>query len=382
VTTILNLELLYSCYRFTDTSSLGITEKILIDEVKKNKTPSVQYALFDKNGIIKKHSYGFADIDSGNEADYNTTYNAYSVTKTFTALAVLQLVQLGKLKLNDNIRDYLPDIPYNSAITIKQVLSHSAGIPNPIPLNWIHLSSENERFDRDLFFREILTDNNKTKSGPNEKFAYSNLGYVLLGQLIEKISGSRYEDYILGNIIKPLGIKESELGFEFHDQSRQACGYHKLFSFSNIVLGFLIDKSKYMDPASSGWKPFRQFYVNGPSYGGLIGTTDSFITYLRELLNPDCDLINDEYRKMLFTENFTAGGKTTGMCLSWFRGHLGGYTYFAHAGGGGGYYCEIRIYPDQGLGSVIFFNRTGMSDERFLDRLDIDYLENGYRAQK
>jgi D-alanyl-D-alanine carboxypeptidase len=361
---------------------LGITEKILIDEIKKKKTPSVQYALFDKDGIIKKLAYGPADIDSGNEADINTTYNAYSVTKTFTALAVLQLVQQGRLKLNDSIRNYLTDFPYNPEITVKQVLSHSAGIPNPIPLGWIHLSDENDSFDRDRFFRDILASNNRTKSGPNEKFAYSNLGYVLLGQLIEKISGSRYEKYIVENIIKPLGLQESELGFEIHDSSRQAKGYHKWFSFSNVLLGFLINKPKYMDPAGSVWKPFKQFYVNGASYGGLIGNPDSFIRYIRELLKPDCKLITDEYRKMLFTENLTAGGKSTGMCLSWFRGQLNGFTYFAHAGGGGGYYCEIRLYPDQGLGSVVFFNRTGMSDQRFLDRVDFDYFENGYSANE
>jgi len=62
--------------------------------------------------------------------------------------------------------------------------------------------------------------------------------------------------------------------------------------------------------------------------------------------------------------------KKTGMCLAWFSGELDGNRCFAHAGGGGGYYCEIRIYPDIKKGSAIFFNRTGMSDERFLDKTD------------
>ena len=77
---------------------------------------------------------------------------------------------------------------------------------------------------------------------------------------------------------------------------------------------------------------------------------------------------------MLFDENVTNSNKSTGMCLSWFRGHLNGQEYFAHAGGGGGYYCEIRIYPKLGRGSVIMFNRSGMKDERFLDKLDILYI--------
>ena len=63
------------------------------------------------------------------------------------------------------------------------------------------------------------------------------------------------------------------------------------------------------------------------------------------------------------------------MSLSWFTDDLNGERYFAHAGGGGGYYCEIRLYPDAGIGSVIMFNRSGMKDERFLDKLDNYYFE-------
>ena len=80
---------------------------------------------------------------------------------------------------------------------------------------------------------------------------------------------------------------------------------------------------------------------------------------------------------MLFIEIPDARDRSTGMCLSWFSGQVSGHPYFAHAGGGGGYYCEIRLYPEKGIGSVIFFNRTGMSDARVLDNLDKLYLRGG-----
>lgn len=114
--------------------------------------------------------------------------------------------------------------------------------------------------------------------------------------------------------------------------------------------------------------------MNGASYGGLIGTPCAFVKYIQQLLKPDGLLLSADARKTLFTENYTNNGKPTGMCLSWFCGQLKGNRYFAHAGGGGGYYCEIRIYPDNESGSVIFFNRTGMADERFLDRVDAFYF--------
>jgi hypothetical protein len=77
---------------------------------------------------------------------------------------------------------------------------------------------------------------------------------------------------------------------------------------------------------------------------------------------------------MLFTENLTKNNKPTGTCLSWFKGQLKDKQYFTHPGGGGGYYCEIRIYPDSRIGSVVMFNRTGITDERFLDKLDKYFL--------
>jgi hypothetical protein len=179
-----------------------------------------------------------------------------------------------------------------------------------------------------------------------------------------------FENYVIDNVISRLGLRAEDLGFRISDQSFPAKGYHKKISFSNFILGFFIDKSKYFGKTEDKWKPFNPFYVNGSSYGGLIGTSEAFITYLRDLLSPDCKLLTRDYKKKLFTENFTNNNKPTGMCLSWFTGTLNGVKYYTHAGGGGGFYCEIRIYPEINTGSVIVFNRTGMRDERFLDKVD------------
>jgi CubicO group peptidase (beta-lactamase class C family) len=354
-------------------------ENILYKTVTGNSSPSVQYILFDKDHIIERYCYGFRDISGNKKVSDKTTYNTFSVTKTFTALAILQLAEQKKIAIDEPVKKYLPDFPYSSAITIRQVLSHSSGIPNPIPLNWIHLTTELNSFDRNQFFKNVFIRNNKTKFQPNERFAYSNLGYVLLGQLIEKVSETSYEQYISENIIHRLGLTGEELGFEIPDPEMHAKGYHKKLSFTNLVLGFFINKSKYMGKAEGKWKPFKNFYVNGTSYGGLIGTADAFVKYIQSLFKEDNLLLSDHYKKMLFSENHTVNGKATGMCLSWFSGQLNGHRYLAHAGGGGGYYCEIRLYPETGIGSVVFFNRTGMIDERFLDKPDQVYFNSNKR---
>jgi D-alanyl-D-alanine carboxypeptidase len=348
-------------------------DTILKKQIEENKTPSVQYLFFDKDKTIHEFRDGFADIKGRIKTSAETAYHAFSVTKTFTALAILQLAEQQKINIRLPASSYLPQFPYPPEITVEQLMSHSAGIPNPIPLRWIHLVEEHRSFDRNEYFNGILNRHNRVRSKPNEKFAYSNLGYVLLGQMIEKVTGLSYEKYIVEYVIKPLNIRKKELDFEM-TAHQHAKGYHKNLSLSNVLLGMLIDKSKFMDVPEGRWKPFRDNYVNGPSYGGLIGTTNAFAKYIQELLKPECKLISDEFKKKMFTENVTGKNIPTGMCLSWFTGKLNGRQYYAHAGGGGGFYCEIRIYPDQGLGSVVMFNRTGMKDERFLDKMDYHFL--------
>jgi len=339
-----------------------------------DKSPSMQYYLFNQNTIITEIHNGYANIEKQIKADSKTTYNAFSITKTFTALSILQLEEKGLLDINKPIIKYLPNFEYGNEITIKQILNHSAGIPNPMPLDWIHLENEHQSFNRNSFFADIFSKNNKTKSKPNDKYSYSNLGYVILGQLIEKITGLTYEQYVIENCIDKFSLEKKDLTFEIMDANKHAIGYHKKITFSNFILGFFIDKSKFMHKTENKWKPFNNFYVNGPSYGGLIGTPTAFVKYVQEFLKEDSPIISKGIKRVLFQENKNNKNKKTGMCISWFPGELNGQKYFAHAGGGGGYYCEIRIYPDLKLGSVVFFNRSGLSDERYLDKLDKTYI--------
>jgi D-alanyl-D-alanine carboxypeptidase len=365
-----------SCTRQNGNMNFDPVENLLSEEVKNNRTPSVQYVLFNKDTILKRLCFGFSDIKNKKVVDETTSYKLYSITKTFTALAILQLAEQNKLNLDQPARIYLPEMPYKTDITIRQLLTHSSGVPNPMPLSWIHAESEHQSFDRDQFFKKIFAIKDKTKSQPNEKYAYSNLGYILLGQIIEKITGASYEMYVSDNIIRRIDLNATEMGFELSDVKLLAKGYHKTVSFSSLLLGFLFDKSKFMGKTEGKWKPFKDFYVNGVSYGGLTGTPDALIKYIRELMILNNRLLAENARVMLFTENITNDKKKTGMCLSWFTGQLDGNKYFTHAGGGGGYYCEMRIYPDQGIGSVVFFNRTGFSDERYLDKVDKYYFES------
>ncbi|MBS1754416.1 MAG: beta-lactamase family protein [Ferruginibacter sp.] len=349
----------------------------LKDQVENHQTPSVNYAFFDTNSIIYEMKYGLKNIKYNEPVNETTMYHLFSVTKTFTALAVLQLAQLGKIELSKPVSLYLPEFPYSREITVKQLLSHTSGIPNPLPLKWIHLDIEHDTFSRDQFFAKIFSTNPKLCFDPNTGLKYSNLGYVLLGQLIERVSGTTFENYVTENIIKPSGIASTELSFQIEPTSH-AIGYHKWWSLTNAIFGLLINKEKFMGKKEGKWKPFKYFYNNGIAYGGMFGSASGLIKYAQALLPNNSILINDYYKNLLFTET-TVNDRKTGMSLSWFTGTLKGNKYFCHAGGGGGYYVELRVYPQLGVGSIIMFNRSGMKDERLLDKTDAFFITGNNR---
>jgi D-alanyl-D-alanine carboxypeptidase len=349
---------------------MNTVKEFLETQADFSRTPGIQYAFFSQTEILFQFKKGYANVSGRQEIGSSHTVNAYSVTKTFTALGILQLVMKGKIKLEDSYKRYLPGLPYPDEISIYQLLTHTAGIPNPLPLNWIHLVSEHQTFNRNAFFDHIFEKHSKPTFKPGKKFRYSNLGYVMLGNLIEKVSGMTYEEYIDQNIFQHLLLQPGDLGFVHPDTPRHAKGYQRNFSFMNFLLGFFINKSKFTEAAVEGWLPFRYFYVNGTSYGGLVANLNGLIKYVQAFLQPGTPFLSDELASILFSETITSDGKKTGMCCSWFASALNGIKYFCHAGGGGGYYCEIRIYPEIKRGSVIMFNRSGMSDERFLDKAD------------
>jgi D-alanyl-D-alanine carboxypeptidase len=359
-----------------DAASVSRVEALLRDEVSSRRTPAVQYRHFTVDSVLVACDHGLADVARGARAGAATTFHGFSVTKTVTALAVLQLVDRGLVDLDAPVAGYLQDSPYGPEITVRHLLAHSAGLPNPMPVRWTHLVSAADAFDADRFFDALLVRHSRAKSPPNRRYAYSNLGYVLLGRIIERVNGVGYEEYVRMNILEPMGLSPAELGFVL-DPARHATGYHRRRSFSRLLLPLLMDTRTYLKPAQSGWQPFEPFYVNGAAYGGLVGTADGFTRYLQSLLDPATGLISDESRRLLFTGHVLSDGERSGMALSWHLGDLDGHRYATHAGGGGGFYAEIRIYPDLQRGSVLLFNRSGFSDARFLDRVDRHVLAGG-----
>ncbi len=176
-----------------------------------------------EGAVVFDKAYGMANLELDVPNTTHTKFRLGSITKQFTAAAILLLEERGKLKLDDKVKTYLPDAPTAwDRITVFNLLTHTSGIPNftaSADYNTVKLSSRTAAAavsavrDRPLDF------------GPGEKYSYSNSGYVALGAIIESISGQSYEAFVTENIFKPLGMTDSGYDSNTAVIKRRASGY-------------------------------------------------------------------------------------------------------------------------------------------------------------
>jgi D-alanyl-D-alanine carboxypeptidase len=338
-----------------------------------NNGPGIQYVMVDKSGVIYSHSVGLADVEYKASLTLNHTMAAFSMTKTLTAIAILQLAERDKLDLDERVARLIKH-PYNPDITIRQLLSHTSGIPNPIPLKWVHLAEDHQNYNECDALVTVLADNSKPDNPPGKKYGYSNINYWLLGSVIEVITGEDYAAYVRKNIFQPLRLAPDEIGFTYLEGAPHAKGYLAKYSFMNLVKGFVTDKEVWGN-YEGNWLHIEDVYVNGPAFGGAIGTARAFSVILQDLLAERSVLLDEKSKKLLFARQKTLNGKEIDMTLGWHIGRLGGIQYYYKEGGGAGFHSEMRIYPSQGLASVIMTNQTSFNSRSTFHTVDKMFLK-------
>ena len=340
----------------------------------RNRAPGAVY-YYRKDDKDSLFTYGLAEIRKKIPVKPRTSFNLYSITKVFTATAIFQLQEKGLLYIDDPVMSYIDHYPFAEKVKIRHLLSHISGLPNPMPLAWTHLPDEHEAFDYSGFADGMISQYSSLRYDPGQKFSYSNIGYLVLGKIIEKVSGESYESFIRNQILGKLNIPLPDLGFDINEQEMHATGYQKRFSLINLILGLFIDKKKFTDKPIKRWKPFKPLFVNGPPYGGLIGNASGLGAFLSDMISDKPMVLKMDSIRQMLTEQKTSKGKPTGTSMGWFTGTLKGSKYFCHSGGGGGYYCEVRIYPERKMASALFSNSSGMRDDRLLTKLDRRILQ-------
>jgi D-alanyl-D-alanine carboxypeptidase len=347
--------------------------RYLDDKMAASKYPGMQYVIVNSNRRLYEYDGGFSDVERRIPMEPTTTMMAYSMTKTFTAVGVLQLVERGKVSLEERVLHYVPSIPYGSFVTVRELLSQTSGIPNPIPLGWVHPASKGASFDEADALQTVMAANPRLSFTPGAKYAYSNISYWLLGKIIEAASGQPYEEYLERNVFAPLGLSAAQAGFKITDPSCHAKGYLARRSFMNLLKRFFVD-GQFIGKNEGRWVHILDNYVNGPAFGGLVATARGISVFLQDQLGEHSVLLSPQTLRLFYSQQRAEEQGLVAMTLGWHIGEIDGYRYYYKEGGGGGYHSEMRIYPEKNLGSVIMVNESSSSCVQTQDAADREFL--------
>lgn len=296
--------------------------------------------LVAKDGVaIASKAAGIANKATGGPIALNTKFNLGSMNKMFTAVAIAQLAQAGRLAFNDSMSKHLPEYPNKEVadkVTIHHLLTHTSGMG----LYW------NEKF---MAQREKLLTvaahlplfaSDPLSFAPGEKFQYGNSGYMVLGAIIEKISGQDYYSYVQEHIYKPAGMADT--GF-----------YEPAKEIPNLAIG-------YSKMGLDG-KPLKEVRDNtntrevrgGPAGGGYstVGDLVKFHMALRSYR-----LLNAEYTKLVTTGKVDSGGPIGRYGYGFGDKMFDGKHIVGHNGGAPGIAANFEMYPDLGYTSVMLMN--------------------------
>lgn len=355
-------------------------QSILDSLVRASKVPAIQYLVLDPHHTVFEYSGGWADIADQRPMSFLTTLMAYSMSKTITAAAVLQLVQAEKLRLDDTIDPYIDWQPYGPDITIRQLISHTSGIPNPVPLAWVHSPVDHDQFDEHAELAAVLRKHSKLEFAPGTKFKYSNIGYWLLGPIVERVSGESFTTFVRKNILAPLDIATEKLEYGIPSRVNHARGYLEKYSMINVIKRFVI-ASKWIGHYEGRWLQIHDHFLNGPAFGGLVGTARGFGRFLQDQMSPHSKILDDPTRELFYARQQTSTGAAIPMSLGWHIKTLAGRTCFYKEGGGGGFHCMMRLYPESEMASVVMTNATMFDVRGLMDTMDPLFETNEKRTK-
>jgi CubicO group peptidase (beta-lactamase class C family) len=304
-----------------------------------NGTPGLALALVDRKGLITVRTYGYADLERGIAVTPPTRFEIGSISKSFTAIALLQLADSGRFDPNRSARSYLPWFTPTTryrAITAHDLLTHTSGLPR----------------DRDDIpsspAQAYLARERTTGSAPGTHYAYSNIGYQVLGVLLESLVHQPYQEIIRQRILDPLGLRGASPQITHSGRLALAKGYEKLYD----------DRpARPDDPlVEATWIEY------GSGDGALVMTAPELGTYLTMLLNrgvgPNGRILSDAGFDRLTRPQVSADHGTHygyGIVL----GTLDGRPVFGHSGGMLGFSSYLIGEPSLGVGAVALVNGPG-----------------------
>jgi CubicO group peptidase (beta-lactamase class C family) len=279
-----------------------------------------------KGKILFNKAYGFANLEFAVPNDVNTIFHIASISKTFTAAAILLLEQRGLLSTEDALSKYIPDYPSGDKITIHHLLSHTSGITDVNDLPEYVKASLQPQTPETLV---ALFKNKPLEFQPGEKYEYTSSNYNVLAFIIEQVSKKKYEDFLKENIFKPLGMDHS-----FHHGNMTQL-VNKMAEGYDTDGNFGLKKSPYLDWSSK---------TGG---GSLVSTADDLEKWNKALFGTA--ILSDKSKNKMFTKYVDAG-------YGWYLGKQFDKNYIFMNGRSPGFCTHIGRYPEEEICVIVLSN--------------------------
>lgn len=330
-------------------TAIEILDKWTAHNLREKQLPGMALGLVYRDELLWGKGYGYADLESGAPITLDTRFRIASISKTFTATGILQLRDAGKLKLDDPVSLYLDwfDLRYRQApqITIRNLLTHTAGLPrDSVKAMW----TDCEAPGWDDFIAQ--TRSRQPTRAPYEHYAYSNLGYALLGGIIAVVSGQTWASYLQRQVLDPLEMTETYPAPEA-DDARLATGYTRAKPDGQRA-AFPFWKMNAFEASANFAAPVKDLVKYAAFHLGLTGDA---------VLSPYT--LRDMHRVHWLDESW-AGGYGLGMGLH----RVQDWVISGHGGGYPGYLTAFTICREHQAGVIALCNALGSNPHQVAEQ--------------
>jgi CubicO group peptidase (beta-lactamase class C family) len=339
--------------------------------MRADAVPGLSIAVVAGDRLRWLRGFGTADLATGAPARPQTAYLWFSMTKIVTATAVMRLAEQGLLDLDAPVNEYFPPfavVRQPTAVTARHLLSHSSGLANPLPIRWVHPAGSPGP-DHRAFVERLLARHTRLRFTPGLRASYSNLGYLVLGEVIAQTTGAPFEDTVSKLVLTPLGMRHTGFTYSDDGERQPATGYQRLAAPLTPLLRTVLPAG-VVGRRHGKYVAYRPFYVDGAAYGGLVGGVDDVarlaLLHLNEGIVDGTRLLSPQATSAM--QQITPRGGKYDFGLGWFRPHRrdGGPAFVEHLGGGSGFFNVLRLYPELHLGVVLMGNTTHYDHEAII----------------
>jgi len=358
-------------------------QKLIEEHAKAENIPGIAYGIVVDNQLVLASGTGFMNLEKESPATPTSDFRIASMSKSFTAMAILKLRDEGRLNLNDPVSKYIPEMSKLEYLTkdapvidIENLLTMTAGFPEDNP--W----GDRQLDEPDQMLINLVDSGISFSNVPSYEYEYSNTGFALLGHIISVVSGVPFEEYITQNILQPLGMTHTYWEIDSVPKEQLAIGYRwedkqwklepMLHHGSYGAMGGLIttieDFSKYVSFHLSAWPP-RNDDDNGPVKRST----------LREMQTPQFSRLYSNSEDFSGNDCAVMSGYGYGLGI---LEYCNGLKRVSHGGALPGFGSNYVFFPDYGIGVMAFCNLTYTSPYPFNKIGKLLFVDSGLKPRK